>query len=82
MKKICDLLSDILLYALSNGVSPKVHLFYVIRQCNALNNPYWHEKGLAAMLALQQTELMPMQSIEFIDNYIEGIMLVTLPQAA
>ena len=82
MKKLCDLPSELLLYALSNGVSLKVHLFYVTRQCSALNNPYWHEKGLAAMLALQQTELMPMQSIEFIDNYIEGIMLVTLPQAA
>ena len=54
MKKICDLLSDILLYALSNGVSPKVHLFYVTRQCNALNNPYWHEKGLAVSFDLPQ----------------------------
>ena len=36
------------------GVSPKLYLFYARRQCDALNNPYLHEKGLAISFDFSQ----------------------------
>ena len=76
----------------NNGVFPKVHLFYAGRQCGALNNPYWNEKGLVASFDLpqqvltcqrnfdfifKQTELLFVQSVEVVDKYIEGIVATT-----